>query len=151
MDKLSEGAAGARAAPTPTAAEARQEFAARVSDAGLDRVPVLEALQRLLRAIFTVGDRYVVLARERITLLRQQQAAEPSERLYGAPIRALFQRGIDDGTLRDDLPADHLNALFGGLVLAAFAAGLPQTAGIEQAAAVTASMFLDGSRRRPQN
>jgi hypothetical protein len=54
-------------------------------------------------------------------------------------------------TLRDDLPADHLNALFGGLVLAAFAAGLPQTAGIEQAAAVTASMFLDGSRRRPQN
>ena len=75
------------------------------------------------------------------------QVALPSGHHGGA----LFQRGIDDGSLRDDLPADHLNALFGGLVLAAFAAGLPQTAGIEQAAAVTASMFLDGSRRRPQN
>jgi hypothetical protein len=32
---------------------------------------------------------------------------------------------------------------------AARTAGLSQTAGIEQAAAVTASMFLDGGRRRP--
>jgi AcrR family transcriptional regulator len=130
------------------AAEALQEFAARVTAAGLDRVPVPEALQRLLRAAFTVGDRYVVLARERIPQ-PGGQLEEQSERLAGAPIRALFQRGIDDGTLRDDLGAGQLVHLFGGLVLAAFAAALPQTAGIEQAAAVTASMFLDGARRRP--
>jgi AcrR family transcriptional regulator len=131
-------------------AEALREFTARVTAAGLDRVPVPEALQRLLRAIFTVGDRYVVLTRQRAAVFGYQ-LDEQSERPAGAPIRAIFQRGIDDGTLRDDLGAGQLGHLFGGLALAAFAAALPQTAGIEQAAAVTASMFLDGARRRPQN
>ena len=126
------------------------KFTARVTAAGLDRVPVPEALQRLLRAIFTVGDRYVVLTRQRAAVFGYQ-LDEQSERPAGAPIRAIFQRGIDDGTLRDDLGVGQLVHLFGGLALAAFAAALPQTAGIEQAAAVTASIFLDGARRRPQN
>lgn len=128
------------------AAEARQQFADRITDASLDRVPVPEALQRLLRAIFTVGDRYLVLARGRTLLLGQ--FGEDFERRAAGPVRALFQRGIDDGTLRDDLAADQLAQLFGGLVLAAYAAELPRDAGVEHAAAVIASVFLDGARRR---
>lgn len=56
---------------------------------------------------------------------------------------------VRTGRLRGDLSAGHLVRLFGGLVLAAFAAGLPRTAGVEQTAAIIASMFLDGARRRP--
>ncbi len=133
------------------AAEATQELLARITDAGLDRTPVPEALQRLLRAFLTVGDRYVVLFRERIKPHGQPGEQEEAARrqLVGAPIQALFQRGVDDGTLRDDLGADALARLFGGLVLAAVEAALPRTLGIEQTAASIASLFLDGARRHP--
>jgi AcrR family transcriptional regulator len=95
-------------------AEAREQLATRIADAGLDLVPVPEALGRLLRAIFTVGDRYLVLLRERTP----PPAQPPGETGWrgAAPILALFQRGIDDHTLRDDLSANHLGQLFGGLV-----------------------------------
>ena len=132
---------------TALADDARQELTARITSAGLDRVPVPEALHRLLRAIFAVGDRYVVLTRQGATLLGYRLDEQPE--LPGAPVLALFQRGIDDQTLRGDLDAPHLVRLFGGLVLAAFTAALPQTEGIEQAAGITASIFLDGARRRP--
>jgi TetR/AcrR family transcriptional regulator, mexCD-oprJ operon repressor len=126
------------------AAEALQELAARITDAGLERVPVPEALQRLLRAFLTVSDRYVVLARERAHPHRKDQEVH---QVVGAPILAVFQRGIDDGTLRDDLGGDLLARLLGGLVLAAVEAELPRTLGIEQTAASIASLFLDGARR----
>src|SRR5918994_630375 len=105
-----------------------QELAARITDAGLERVPVPEALQRLLRAFLTVSDRYVVLARERAHPHRKDQEVH---QVVGAPILAVFQRGIDDGTLRDDLGGDLLTRLLGGLVLAAVEAELPRTLGIE--------------------
>jgi TetR/AcrR family transcriptional regulator, mexCD-oprJ operon repressor len=128
------------------AAEAVQELAARIADAALDRVPVPEALQRLLRAFLTVSDRYVVLFRERV---KPQREAREVQRLIGAPVLAVFQRGVDDGVLRDDLDADVLLGLFAGLVLAAVEADLPRTLGVEQTAASVASLFLDGARRRP--
>jgi glycine/D-amino acid oxidase-like deaminating enzyme len=127
-------------------AEAVQELAARIADAALDRVPVPEALQRLLRAFLTVSDRYVVLFRERV---KPQREAREVQRLIGAPVLAVFQRGVDDGVLRDDLDADVLLGLFAGLVLAAVEADLPRTLGVEQTAASVASLFLDGARRRP--
>ncbi len=128
-------------------AEAREQLATRIADAGLDLVPVPEALGRLLRAMFTIGDRFFFLRREDPPPVAQ--APGESGWRGGAPILALFQRGIDDHTLRDDLSANHLGQLFGGLVRSALAAGLPRTMGVEQAAAVIASMFLDGARRRP--
>jgi TetR/AcrR family transcriptional regulator, mexCD-oprJ operon repressor len=129
-------------------AEARQELAARVADAALGSVPVPEALQRLLRAIFTVGDRYVFLARQYAAVF-SQQPDEHAEHQVGTPIRAVLQRGIDDQTLRGDLTADQLVPLLGGLALAAFAAELPQTTGVEQAAAIITSLFLCGARSQP--
>src|SRR5262245_26610502 len=43
------------------AAEALADAGARLADAGLDRVPVPEAIERIVRALVAVGDRYVVL------------------------------------------------------------------------------------------
>lgn len=130
------------------ASEAHQELVTRITDASLDRAPVPEALQRLLRVLLTVGDRYVVLMRERVKPHGPTEQEE-FERLILAPIQALFQRGIDDGTFRDDLGADALTHLFGGLVLAAKQTTLPRTRGVEQTAASLASLFLDGARRHP--
>jgi TetR/AcrR family transcriptional regulator, mexCD-oprJ operon repressor len=130
------------------ASEAHQELVTRITDASLDRAPVPEALQRLLRVLLTVGDRYVVLMRERVKPQGPTEQEE-FERLILAPIQALFQRGVDDGTFRDDLGADALAHLFGGLVLAAKQTALPRTLGVEQTAASLASLFLDGARRHP--
>jgi hypothetical protein len=98
---------------------------------GTGAAPTWTALssQRLLRAIFTVGDRYPVLARGRTLLLGEFD--EDFERRAAGPVRALFQRGIDDATLRDDLSAGQLAQLFGGLVLAAYAAEMPRAAGVD--------------------
>jgi AcrR family transcriptional regulator len=126
--------------------EALGEFATRLADAGLERVPFPEALQRLCRAVLAVGDRYVVLLDE-ATALRGRDTGYEAHQDVAAPIKTLFQRGQDDGALRDDLEAAVLVELFGGLVVAAISASLPRTLGVEQAAALTGSMFLDGARR----
>jgi AcrR family transcriptional regulator len=125
--------------------EALGEFATRLADAGLERAPFPEALQRLCRAVLAVGDRYVVLLDE-ATALRGRDTGNEAHQQIAKPIQALFKRGQDDGALRDDLEAAVLVQLFGGLVVAAISASLPRTAGVEQAAALTGSMFLDGAR-----
>jgi AcrR family transcriptional regulator len=127
--------------------DALQDLAARLGDARLDKVPVPEALQRVFRAVLTVGDRYVLLLDERTTLDRLNGRDEALQ-VVGTPIVSVFQRGQDDGTLRDDLDAAVLGQLFGGLVVAAIDASLPRTLGVEQAAALCGSIFLDGVRRR---
>jgi AcrR family transcriptional regulator len=125
--------------------EALAELAARLADARLDRAPFPEALQRLCRAVLAVGDRYVVLLDE-ATALRGRDTGYEAHQDIAKPIQALFQRGQDDGTLRDDFEAAALVQLFGGLIVAAINASMPRTLGVEQAAALTGSMFLDGAR-----
>jgi AcrR family transcriptional regulator len=127
--------------------EALGEFASRLAEAGLERAPFPEALQRLCRAVLAVGDRYVVLLDE-ATALRGRDTGYEAHQHVAAPIKTLFQRGQDDGALRDDLEAAVLVELFGGLVVAAISASLSRTLGVEQAAALTGSMFLDGARHR---
>src|SRR3989449_2831447 len=48
------------------ASRALADAAARLADAGLERAPVEEAIERIVRALTTVGDRYAVLAREQV-------------------------------------------------------------------------------------
>jgi AcrR family transcriptional regulator len=126
---------------------ALEELAVRIAAAGLDQVPVPEALQRLLRAVLAVGDRYVVLLDEG-PALGGRDTADDAHQGVAAPMQSLFQRGQDDGTLRPDVGVEVLVQLFGGLVVAAINASLPRTLGVEQAAALTGSMFLDGARGR---
>jgi TetR/AcrR family transcriptional regulator, mexCD-oprJ operon repressor len=124
---------------------ALEELAGRIATAGLDQVPVPEALQRFLRAVLAAGDRYVVLLDEG-TGRAGRDTADHAHQDVVAPMQSLFRRGHDDGTFRPDVDAAVLVELFGALVLAAINTSLPRTLGVEQAAALTGSVFLDGAR-----
>ena len=117
----------------------RQALAA----AGLDRAPVEQAIERIVRALTTVGDRYAILAREQV-----EGDPDEIERLIATPMRAVFARGIESGLLRQDLPAEVLLELFGGALLAATKLTQRGHLGLEEASAATASVFLDGARAR---
>ncbi|MGB9183085.1 MAG: TetR family transcriptional regulator [Solirubrobacteraceae bacterium] len=125
------------------AAHALNELATRLNDAGLERATAKEAIERLARAIVAVGDRYSVLASEQCIPNRAD-----AERLVGAPMRAVFERGIADGHLRQDLPADVLLQLFAGTIIAAIKLTQRQQLGPEEASAAAAAVFLGGARPR---
>jgi AcrR family transcriptional regulator len=124
------------------AAEAVEELAARIADAGLERASVPEAIERLTRAFVTVADRYIVLVRE-----RARPQPDELERRVGRPLRAVFERGVADGTLRTDVSAQAQLELLGSVVIGALQAGLQRELGLEQAVATVTSCFLDGVRR----
>jgi len=119
------------------------DAAARLADAGLDRAPVEEAIERIVRALTAVGDRYAVL-------LREQIEADPDEveRLVAEPLRAVLARGLETGLFRQDLPADVLLELLGGALVAALKLIERGRLGFEEASAAAASVFLDGARAR---
>lgn len=125
------------------AGQALADAAARLTDAGLERASVEEAIERIIRAMVAVGDRYAVVVQEQIKL-------DPAEadRLLGAPMRAVFARGIESGVLRQDVPADVLLKLFGGALHAAVKLAQRGELGLEDASAATAAVFLDGARAR---
>jgi AcrR family transcriptional regulator len=125
------------------ASDALADSGARLADAGLDRVPVEEAIERIVRALISVGEGYAALIRERVD-------ADPAraERLLGTPIRAVLARGVKAHMLRDDLPLDALLELFGGILGATVKLVSRRQLGLEEAAAVAAALFLDGARTR---
>lgn len=128
---------------TALAAEALDELAARIADAGLDTAPTEEAIERIVRAVLAVGARYVILVRERV-----QADPEATERLLAEPILRVFQRGIDEGLLRDDLPLEIQLALFGGVLQAGVTLAGEHGLGHEDTAAAVTSTYLDGARHR---
>jgi hypothetical protein len=71
-----------------------------------------------------------------------------AEQQIGTMLRALLQRGIDDGTLRGDLSVTELLFLFGQLLQAAARMTAEHVAGVEKAAALVTSVFLHGTQRR---
>jgi len=121
------------------ASHALADSAARLADAGLERAPVVEAIERIVRALTAVGDRYTVLAGEQVD-------PDEVERLIAAPVRAVLARGIESGLLRQDLPADVLLEVFRGAIIAATQLIRQGRLGLEEASAVAASVFLDGTR-----
>ena len=124
-------------------ANALNELASRLNDAGLERATVEEAIERLARALVAVGERYAVLVGEQC-LADEAEA----ERLVLAPMRAVFERGIASGHLRQDLPADVLRTLFSGALMAAFKLTQRHQLGAEEASAAAAAVFLDGAQPR---
>jgi AcrR family transcriptional regulator len=115
----------------------------RLADAGLERATVEEAIERIARALVSVGDRYAVISSE-------QLKCDPAipERLIGVPIRAVLERGVQEGHIRQDIPADVLAALFGGTIMAAIKLTRMHGLGHEEASAAAATLFLDGARAR---
>ena len=126
--------------------DALHEVASRIDDAGRADASVPQAIQRLLRAFLAETDRFVVLTRPQTGPPRSDREAEV-ERLIGAPLRAVFQRGIDDGTFRRAFDAHVLSTSFVGMAIAAVDAGLPGRLGIDAASELRSSLFLDGARR----
>ena len=122
--------------------DAIEDAARRLADAGLERAPVQDAIERILRAFVTVGDRYAVLVSD----LPWYDKADRSQ--LQAPVRAVLTRGIEGGVLRSDLSAEALNELLGGVALSAIKLTQHQGLGQEEASAAAASLFLDGARPR---
>lgn len=116
----------------------------RVADAELTDVAVPDALARLARALVGCGAKFAFLMNDRTHLDRSEV-----ERRLGEPFRAVFHRGLDDGTLRPDVSADLLAELFGGMVAAAVRMTTRSNIGIERASATMTAVFLDGARSRP--
>jgi AcrR family transcriptional regulator len=114
---------------------------ARLADAGLERASVEQAIERIFRALVAIGDRYAVVVDERV-----EPDEDETDRVLGAPIRAVFKRGIETGVLRDDLPEEALLALFGGLLHAAVKLAGRRALGVEETAAAATAIFLDGAR-----
>ena len=117
---------------------ALQETGDRLSAAGLERVSIEEGVARAVRALVTVGDRYVVLAQEHV-----QPDPEHFERRLAAPLRAHFERGQAAGEIRGDLTASWLTESLVGLVASALAsAGSLDT---EDTIAAITTLFLHGA------
>jgi AcrR family transcriptional regulator len=125
------------------ASHALADAANRLADAGLETAPVEEAIERIVRAVIAVGDRYAVIVRE---CVKFDQAE--AERLLGEPMRAVFARGIESGLFRQDISAEVLLELFGGALSAAIKLTQRRQLGVEEASAAAASVFLDGARTR---
>lgn len=114
----------------------------RLDEAGLGEVPVREAVARVCRAFVTTGGKYIALTRT------GHKPADPgaADRRIGGPLRALLQRGAEEGALRTDIAPDLMLALFSALIETGLT--LAGRVGAEQAAATVAALFLDGAGAR---
>jgi AcrR family transcriptional regulator len=122
------------------------ELRERIADAELDTVPVAEGLARLTRGFLAAGDKYSALAN-----VKKEFIADKAEldRQLAQPVEALLARGVEDGTLRADLAVGVLVQMYTGLIERAFTMVWRREVGLEQAAALVTTMFLDGANRQP--
>jgi TetR/AcrR family transcriptional repressor of mexCD-oprJ operon len=126
-------------------AAATEELASRIEDANVAGTDFEEGLRRLLRAVLTVADHYVIfLGIPDPPVSAHDEATHRVE----TPVHALFERGIAEGALRAELDVRTYVQFFGAAVVAAVESELPRTAGVEDAAALVTSVFLDGARSR---
>jgi len=123
---------------------ARDAIATRLAEADLDAVPVTEAIARVARVVAAGGSKYAAL----ISRFGVSDYADDAEQQIDTMIRALLQRGLDDGTFRGDLTVEELLILLGPLLRAAARMTAEHQAGVEKAAALVTSVFLTGTQNR---
>jgi TetR/AcrR family transcriptional repressor of mexCD-oprJ operon len=111
----------------------------RLAEANLESVSPEEALARAVRAFFDVGDYFIVLARERVSV-------EPALRasLIEKPLRRLFARGQKVGVFRSDLPPEWLAGALVSVI--EDVASKPPSVGRDDTVERVSSLFLDGIR-----
>jgi TetR/AcrR family transcriptional regulator, mexCD-oprJ operon repressor len=117
---------------------ATRELQARIDEARLDAVGVPEAIARITRGFIATGSKYIALA-------YLWPKPEGADRPISEPLRRLFQRGVADGTLRGDLPAEVLLASYADLIEGAIARSASSHAGVEDVSADVLSIFLNGA------
>src|ERR1700691_4265101 len=120
---------------------ARDATATRLAEADLDAVPVTEAIARVARVVAAGGSKDAAL----ISRFGVSDYDSDAEQQIGAMIGRLLQRGIDDGTFRGDLTLEELGFLFGQLLQAAARMTAEGQAGVEKAAALVTTVFLQGT------
>ena len=100
------------------ALNAVEECEVALRKARLEEGSAREATERLFEALIPVGERYHFLLAE--AQLEDDPELEASEKRIDAPIRALIERGKQDGTFRAGVPsAWNLHAM-GALLFAAW-------------------------------
>lgn len=117
------------------------DASARLEAADLEHVPVTEALARIFRAILACGAKFEFIRTEHEHLHLDK---EDVDRRIGEPIRAVLRRGMEDGTLRSDLPLDVVSNLCGGLIIGAFRSLPFLENGVERVSAVATETLLKG-------
>ncbi|MFI6344719.1 TetR/AcrR family transcriptional regulator [Streptomyces sp. NPDC050560] len=122
-------------------ADALSAAARRLSDAGLERAGVEDAIGRVLRALVAVGDRYAVLISDHAMLSTAHEQ-------LAAVIQGVLARGIETGVLRGDLPVEIQYEFLAGTALNAIKITQQHGLGLEEASAAAAGFFLDGTRSR---
>jgi TetR/AcrR family transcriptional repressor of mexCD-oprJ operon len=120
---------------------ALHESGDRLAAAKLENVSVEEGVARAVRALVTVGDHYLVLAREHV-----HPDPDEFERRLAAPVRALMERGQAAGAIRTDVPASWLTESLVGLVASALTSAA--SFGTEDTIAAITALFLHGAAQR---
>jgi AcrR family transcriptional regulator len=118
---------------------ALEDIGDRLAAARLDEVAVDDGLERAVRALVTVGDGFVVVARD-----RGRPANAAFDERIALPVRDLLARGQREGEIRKDVPAAWLAEALFGLVVNVIGSG-PRL-GTEDTIASIAGVFLDGAR-----
>lgn len=122
---------------------ALSDLLSRIEDAQVDVVDVPEAIARLTRAAFAAINKYRALA-----MFKKEPADEGIEKTIAEPILAVFRRGANDGTFRDDLPIETLAEVYFGLLEGGAVRVIRGQLGVEQASAAITAVFLDGALSR---
>ncbi|MCU1494494.1 MAG: TetR/AcrR family transcriptional regulator [Acidimicrobiaceae bacterium] len=119
-----------------------EELELRLVEADLDQVPVPLAIERMARAMVACGIKFAV-----VRDVRQHLDKAELDRRIGSLIRAVFRRGVADGTLRDDIPIDLLAGIWGGSLAAALRWTSQPDGSVERASAAISNFFLQGAGR----
>jgi TetR/AcrR family transcriptional regulator, mexCD-oprJ operon repressor len=114
---------------------------ARLESARIDEVTPEEGIARAVRALVDVGERFVLLTRERL-----RSDPEQFERRLIQPLRQLFERGQAGGDIRDDITSARLTESLIGLIVGVLTSSPPL--GREDMTATITGLFLDGARAR---
>lgn len=114
---------------------------ARLVSARIGEVAPGEGIARAVQALVDLGDSFVLLARE-----RQRSDPQRFERQLTEPIRQLFERGQDNGYIRDDIASARLIEALLGLIVGVMTS-TPRLAKEDMTATIT-GLFLDGARAR---
>ncbi|MBV9816995.1 MAG: TetR/AcrR family transcriptional regulator [Solirubrobacterales bacterium] len=118
-----------------------EDVDARLASARIDEVAPEEAIARVVRALVEIGDRFVLLARE-----RPRSDQEQYERKLVVPVRRLFERAQASGEIRADMPGHRLVESLVGLIVGMLTSAAPL--GRDDLSATITSLFLDGARAR---
>ncbi len=117
---------------------------ARLGSARIGQVTPEEGITRTVRALVEVGDSFLLLTRE-----RPRSDPQRFERQLTQPMRQLFERGQDNGDIRDDIASARLTEGLIGLIVGVMTSTPPL--GNEDMTATITRLFLDGARPRARN